>query len=175
MGEYVEIDIIGSLIQENIYMSSHKVRFNLRRRITNHNDDIAFELNKHVKSFVDHLIEYQEIKRRNPSPYYSITLDVPYKPRSTGEGSQNHHINGHVQQLANELGWEFEDVKKYAKQRAIKYGYPIKKNTDGDAILDPWGYAQGASETELNSEQAAHLIEALHEVAAENGIILREE
>lgn len=106
--------------------------------------------------------------------YLRMTLAPPYKKRTTGEKSQNHHINGHCQQISNVTGQSFFDVKKYAKQKAIDRGYPILYNEEGKPVLDLWGNEQGISETETDTIQAGYLIESLHEVAALLEIILDE-
>lgn len=86
-----------------------------------------------------------------------IQISPPFKHRSTGEKSQNHHINGHCQQIANETGEDFDIIKAEAKRRAIKRGYPIRTNVFGEAVP--------ISETETDSEQAGFLIDSLHEIA----------
>lgn len=112
--------------------------------------------------------------------YMRLILSPPFKHRSTGEKSENHHINGHCQQIANITGQSFFDVKKYAKQKAIDRGYPIlyskdKDGNDDKPILDFWENEQGISETEIDSEQSGFLIESLHQIADELNIKLREE
>lgn len=86
--------------------------------------------------------------------------------RSTGERSQNRHLNGHVQQLAQETGDEFQSVKWDIKMRAIKRGYPTRTTKDGHVI--PW------SESESDTKECAMLIDTAHEVAAFLGITLQE-
>ena len=127
------------------------------------------------QTFLD-LIKYCIEKRGG---FLRLVLQPPFKHRSTGEKSQNHHINGHCQQISNETGQSFFDVKKYTKQIAIDIGYPIlyskdKEGNDDKAILDLWGNEQGISETEADTEQAGYLIEAVHEIADELGIKLKE-
>lgn len=104
-----------------------------------------------------------------------VTIQNIKHSRSTGFKSQNHHFNGHVQQLSKELGWYFEDTKKYAKEIAISLGYPILFRSNGTAVLDPWGRTQGISEADANRDECVLLIEATHLIAAENKITLKEE
>jgi len=88
-----------------------------------------------------------------------------YRHRSTGPLSQNHHINGHIKQIAQETGNDYETVKWWCKNEAVSAGYPT------DMIADqivPW------SESRLDSLQAAILIDTIHRLAAELGITLRE-
>ena len=100
------------------------------------------------------LLEYCNTKRGG---YMRVQLSPPFKHRSTGEKSQNHHINGHCQQIANETGEDFDIIKLEAKRIAIKRGYPIRTNLFGDATPK--------SETDIDSEQAGFLIDSLHEIA----------
>jgi hypothetical protein len=137
--------------------------------------ELCFRVAPDFKEYLEVLFRYQERTRRNPSPYYHIKISTPKKPRTTGEKSQNHHINGHAQQIAMETGQPFEDVKRYAKQIAITMGYPILEDEGGDSVLDFWGNVQGISEMDCSTEDAAILIEALHMIAAEMEIRLVEE
>jgi hypothetical protein len=110
-----------------------------------------------------HLVQAEALKAS--AGYFQVELRKPGKPRTTGQGSQSHHINGHVAQIAQETGNDFDDVKNAAKHMALSRGYPY--HTIAGQVV-PY------SETELNTEQAGHLIEALHQIAAELGIQLRE-
>lgn len=94
--------------------------------------------------------------------------------RSTGRGSQNHHLNGHIQQIAVETGQPFEDIKRYIKQQAVGMGYPMLTRF-GKPVTDLWGNPIGISEADSTTEQCTLLIEQSHMLAAELGIILRED
>jgi len=107
--------------------------------------------------------------------YITVTIENVRKPRTTGEGSQSHHFNGHVQQIAQETGMPFEAVKMEIKHRAIKRGYPILYKADGRPQLDIWGRAMGISEADCSTAECAYLIEEAHELATELGMILKEE
>lgn len=104
---------------------------------------------------------------KNRGGYLRITLAPPFKHRSTGKDSQNHHINGHVQQIANYTGEDYDVIKTYAKRIAIKYGYRTR--------IDIFGEVQPVSETDIDTIEAGYLIEALHEIAAFIPITLKEE
>lgn len=99
--------------------------------------------------------------------YMRLMLSPPFKHRSTGEKSQNHHINGHVQQISNHTGEDFDVIKIQAKRNAIKRGYPI--------YIDIFGNTVPKSETEIDSTEAGYLIEELHLIADFLDIKLREE
>ena len=115
------------------------------------------------QTFLD-LIKYCTEKRGG---FMRLILSPPFKHRSTGEKSQNHHINGHCQQIANSTGEDFDVIKMHAKRTAIKRGYPVRNDLFGDV--------QPLSETEIDSEQAGFLIDELHMIADFLGIILKEE
>ena len=103
--------------------------------------------------------------RRKKDHYYRIRIDRPRKARTTGDRSQNHHINGHCQQIAIETGNNFETVKTYCKEQAISEGYPYDEF--GGKMI-PY------SETRIDTVQAGVLIETIHRLAAELGIVLEE-
>ena len=98
-----------------------------------------------------------EFCHKNRGGYLRITLAPPFKKRSTGEGSQNHHINGHVTQISNYTGEDFDVIKLEAKRKAIKYGYPTR--------IDLFKNTIPLSESEIDTVQAGYLIDALHEIA----------
>jgi len=95
-----------------------------------------------------------------------IQLKKWYQSRTTGWKSQSHHINGHVAQIAEATGNDFDTVKIYCKTEAISAGYPF--DTIHDYVV-PW------SETRIDVLQASILIDTIHRIAAEEGIRLIEE
>jgi hypothetical protein len=98
--------------------------------------------------------------------YLRVTLAPPYKKRSTGDKSQNHHLNGHCQQIANETGEDFDIIKMHVKRTAIKYGYPTYE--------DVFGELQPKSEADTDTIECGYAIEACHEIAAFLGVVLDE-
>ena len=96
----------------------------------------------------------------------TVTITRPFRARTTGERSQNHHLNGHVQQICVETGNDFEAVKMYIKSLAVSQGYPFRTLPNGI----PWP----VSEADSSTEQCAILIEVAHQVAAEWGVALIE-
>jgi len=115
------------------------------------------------------LVKTQEAGRK-----VHVLIEPERKSRSTGYKSQNHHLNGHIQQISMSTGQPFDDIKKYVKQQAISMGYPILERF-GQPVRDLWGNLQGISESDSTVEQCALLIECAHQLAAELGIILQEE
>lgn len=114
------------------------------------------------QTFLD-LIKYCNEKRGG---YMRLILQPPFKHRSTGPKSQGNHINGHVFQISNTTGEEFEVVKMEAKRRSMKRGYPWKS--------DIFGGTQPLHEYEIDTEQASFLIDELHMIADFLGIVLKE-
>lgn len=95
-----------------------------------------------------------------------ITLQPPKRPRTTGEGSQNHHLNGHIEQIALETGNAQSVIKLAVKKLAVdQFGYPTLMV--GNNVIPQ-------SESECSTEECGMLIEACHLLAADLGIILRE-
>ena len=103
-----------------------------------------------------------------------VTIEPQRKTRTTGEHSQGNHLNGHIQQICAETGNTFDVVKDYVKQQAISMGYPIKKNLKGDYVINPYGYPVGISEAESSTKECGYLIDAVHILASELGITLKE-
>ena len=94
-----------------------------------------------------------------------VRISAPRRRRTTGERSQSHHLNGHVQTIAMETGNDFEAVKQVVKLRAISMGYPFKTYH---------GITVPQSEADASTVECALLIDAVHQLAAEEGIVLVE-
>lgn len=104
--------------------------------------------------------------REKYGDFVLITLQPPKKPRTTGEGSQNHHLNGHIMQICNETGQDYETVKYCIKMIAVEQmGYPYK-TIAGHIVPQP--------EHLSSIDECALLIEAAHVLAAQLGIVLQE-
>ena len=120
---------------------------------------------------------YMELVRRAPEPYkLDLTISIPSKKRSTGRYSQNAHFNGHVQQIAQFTGNDFDDVKLYVKRKALKRGLRFMTKENGDIVyslvdMEPLPI----SESDMTVEECAWCIEEAHILAAEFGIALVEE
>lgn len=101
------------------------------------------------------------------SGFVRCDMSPPYKPRTTGAGSQNSHIWGHIQQIAEYTGYEIDDVEDMMKRKAVSMGYPYRLNSiTGDII--PY------SMKDINTQEAGYLIDVLHQWAAELEINLDE-
>jgi len=90
----------------------------------------------------------------------------PRRPRTTGDLSQNHHLNGHIAQIIKVTGDEFDDCKAEIKRRALKRGYPFR--------TDSWGNVVPQSEADCSTVECAMLIEEAHDLAAFCGVRLKE-
>ena len=95
----------------------------------------------------------------------TIRLSPPTKPRTTGERSQSHHLNGHIQTICLETGNDFDAVKTLVKMRAISRGYPF---TSIRGLTIP------KSEAACTTTECGLLIDEVHQLAAEEGIALVE-
>ena len=95
----------------------------------------------------------------------AVKIAKPRRKRSTGERSQNHHLNGHIQTICVETGNDFEAVKQVVKLRAVAMGYPFKTFH---------GVTVPMSEADASTKECALLIDAVHQLAAEEGIGLAE-
>ena len=104
-------------------------------------------------------------KEKN-NDFVSVTFARPYKPRTTGPESQNHHLNGHIMQICEETGNDYEAVKYCVKMIAVEQmGYPFTTVA---------GYVWPKRERSSDTEECNKLIEASHVLAAQMGIIIRE-
>jgi len=104
--------------------------------------------------------------RDKHNDFVLVTLQPPKRPRTTGEDSQNHHLNGHIMQICNETGNDYESVKNAVKMIAVEnMGYPY--NTIGVHIIPQ-------RERDCSTDECAKLIEAAHLLAADLGITLQE-
>jgi hypothetical protein len=117
---------------------------------------------KAVKAEIEHL--YQGAKK-DYNGYMTVTLDKPYKSRSTGPGSQNNLFWKLVEYISNENGEEPKIVERDLKVKAIAKGYPyhVSKIT---------GQPEPESMTKINTVEMSYLIDTAYEVCAFLGIVL---
>jgi len=101
------------------------------------------------------------------SEWDKLIIKKPFKQRTTGKHSQNHHINGHIQQICMKTGNDFDTLKHYFKRKAVERGYPFETDPEGDIVP--------LSESKISTQEATILIETIHQFAAENDIYLIEE
>ena len=104
--------------------------------------------------------------RDNHNDYVLVTIQPPKHRRTTGEHSQNHHLNGHIMQICNETKNSYNAVKDEIKRIATEeMGYPYEEIN---------GHIHPIGESESSTDECAKLIEAAHVLAADLGIILQE-
>ena len=114
----------------------------------------------------DYRISFQILYKRVGAAVWVLTMGKWYKKRTTGWKSQGNHINGHVQQICMDTGQDFETVKMMVKYQAVSAGFPFETYQ---------GHIIPKSEALCDTVEAALLIEAAHVIAADLGIILRED
>ena len=95
--------------------------------------------------------------KKNRGGYIQVTIEEPFKPRTTGDKSQNHCINGWIAQIAEYTGDDHDYIKYHIKKKAIKRGFPFHTNRKGKAVPD--------SERDISTTEAGYLIETIKEVA----------
>ena len=97
--------------------------------------------------------------------YVLLTIQPPKRPRTTGENSQNHLLNGIIVQICEETGNDYDSVKDAVKMIAVEQlAYPYK--TIGGKIIPQ-------RERDCSIEECSKLIEAAQMLAADLGIIVR--
>ena len=126
---------------------------------------IAFDLPQDAGAREAIRRELERCKDKN-NDYVLVTMQPPKRPRTTGEGSQNHHLNGHIMQICNKTKNSYNAVKDEIKRIATEeMGYPYEEIN---------GHIHPIGESESSTEECAKLIEAAHVLAADLGIILQE-
>ena len=97
--------------------------------------------------------------------YVLVTMQPPKRPRTTGEDSQNHLLNGIIVQICEETGNDYDSVKDAVKMIAVEqFAYPYK--TIGGRLIPQ-------RERDCSVEECSKLIEAAQMLAADLGIIVR--
>jgi hypothetical protein len=137
---------------------------------TIHRDNLAIVLPSNLRGEYKRLVEKAEAKNGG---YLTLTVENVKRPRTTGERSQNRAINGYIQQICEDTGNDFDDVKMYCKRKAISHGYPMKMRENGEIVLSMEGDPIPESETKISVEEASILIETIMQLAGELGIILK--
>lgn len=98
--------------------------------------------------------------------FMKISIEVPSKPKTDGEKSQNNHTWGHATQIASGLN-QGDDPRDVLYDACIATpDYPTRMNRFGRIVAQSWSLA--------TTVQAAAVIETLHRFAAEFGIALIE-
>jgi hypothetical protein len=113
----------------------------------------------------DFLMLKDNLKAKRLSQVH-VKVSRPRKPRTTGEFSQNHRLNGFIQQISAYTGDYFDDCKKHIKKQAISMGYPFHTDSFGNVVPQ--------SESEASTQECAILIECTQMIASDMGIVLRE-
>ena len=136
---------------------------NAARVINARADEVTIAIDKTVQDAWRVLCHDRNVVK---SRQLSVKLSKPRKPRTTGYRSQNHHLNGHIQQIAAFTGDSFDDVKRHVKREAIAADYPTHTTSFGD--VEPM------SESDASTAECAILIETAHRIASEFDIKLKE-
>lgn len=107
----------------------------------------------------------------------SITIEKPFRPRTTGYKSQNHALNWIIQVICQETGQDFQTTKEYIKSKAVEMGYPMltrKKVGEGgvteEVVTDWYGNPRGISEADSSVSECSILIDSAMMLASELGI-----
>ena len=116
-----------------------------------------------VQTALRHVLRLCQDKHND---FVRVTFKPPYKARTTGKDSQNHHLNGHITQICNVTGNDSETIKYCIKMIAVEQmDYPYTEVA---------GHIVPKRERDCDTEECGKLIEASHMLAAQLGITLRE-
>jgi hypothetical protein len=113
------------------------------------------------------------MKARNG--WATVKISMPRRYKSTGKNSQNSHFHVHCAQVAEELGYTAAYMKEWAKSTAVDLGYPQAQNDKGEKLFDRHGDPLGMTFGNASTEEASYCIEAIHRLAIDLNIKLREE
>lgn len=126
------------------------------------------------RAYREQLSRVYEQADRKDGGYINICISNVRRPRSTGWKSQNHAINGFIQQIANKTGEDFGVIKMYCKRMALSRGYPLMERNGEIVYSRITGEAIPESEANISTVEAGYLIEEIHQLASELGITLEE-
>jgi hypothetical protein len=101
-----------------------------------------------------------------PGKLYRVTAKILRAKRSVGKYSQNHRINGFIQQICKATGNNFTVVKEYLKIESLGEGYPFETLPNGKTMPK--------SEADLDTAEASIFIKTIERFAAEWDIRLIE-
>lgn len=137
-------------------------------KLTIHRDYVAIIVPRQFKEALAVMYEKADSKHNG---FVSIDITLPKRPRTVGEKSQSHCLNGNIQAICSETGNPFDVVKSEIKFRSLARGYPILYK-NGKPMLDLHRREMGISEADSSVEQCSMLIEESILLASELGIKL---
>lgn len=138
------------------------VKIVLKQKVENNN--LIFELPS--EPYKSQIIQVLSKCNEKCNGFCSLTINRPYKPRTTGADSQNNLTWKLITIISNEMGEDVQTVEQLAKKKAISKGYPYKE-VMGEVIP--------ASMKEINTVECSYLIDTLYEMVAFLGIVLEPE
>ena len=115
-----------------------------------------------LRELMQHMID-----QAGPIYEFMVRIGTQWTKRTTGWKSQNHHIHGHVESICRETDNSKSAVMERMKELAVNRGYPTETLVDGSK--------KPKSETEIDTVEAGHLIDAIHQFADDWAIYLTEE
>jgi len=132
-------------------------------------EEVVFEMPK--EPFKSKLIDILDKCDNKTNGYVSMNIDRPYKPRTTGQDSQNNLVWKLISIIAEEVGDDspkYIDTENGLKERALSRGYPSK-------ISKITGKPIPASMKNINTMECSYLIETAYQICSELGIVLEPE
>lgn len=102
---------------------------------------------------------------KDGSGFYKLTLERHVPGRTKAQQSE---INARIRDIAEDLGYEFDELKYELKVLAVSRGWPIAKDDNGEDRHDQFGRPVPASEAYATAAHASALIDTIDQWEAEN-------
>lgn len=125
---------------------------------------IGFRYPREFAASVNELLLKMKIRK---SEQLRIEISLVRRPRSTGKMSQNNHVWGHCQNIADQLvdrlgnfRYTAREIEQAMLRMAVSEGYPTKMSIDG--------HEEPVSFSQATVEQAKLLIDVIHRFSDEH-------
>ncbi len=136
-----------------------------------HPDVICFKL----PAIPTVLARWIELVERSKTGQFRLLISHPFRPRTTGERSQNNCIHGWETWICQVTGNDVDDLHLFVGRRAMRRGYPAKTDERGNIVYSLVDQNPLPKSTALASiEEAQMWLEEIKQLAAEQEIPLPE-
>jgi hypothetical protein len=140
------------------------IKISTKRIRTGRSDMLSLEIPPTIRDRLAEMVRKSDAKHAG---FLTVSFELPHRPRTTGEHSQNNLIHGWCRAIALALGYDEPMVYEAMKRMAVGNGYPTWQNPlDGKEEPRPMHYS--------SVEEASIVSQTIEVFAGEHGIILPE-